>query len=72
MGSDPMKTRIRLKEKGGGSLEDGVKTVIGGLFGALAAIDPGTDLQIKEGTVTLAFTDAPDLRISGIDAAVGQ
>ncbi len=72
IGSDPMKTPAPPEEVEGGSLEDGVKTIIGGLFGALAAIDPGTDLQIKQGTVTLAFTDAPDLRISRIDADVSS
>ena len=72
MGSEPMKTPDSPKGKGGVSLEDGIRTAIGGLFGALAAIDPGTDLRIEDGTVTLAFTDAPDLRISGIHAAVGN
>jgi len=72
MGSKPMKTLDSPKGKGGISLEDGIRTAIGSLFGALAAIDPGTDLQIEGGTVTLAFTDAPDLRISGIHAAVGN
>ncbi|MBC2741806.1 MAG: hypothetical protein HGJ93_01840, partial [Desulfosarcina sp.] len=70
VGSDSSKTPDSPKDKGGRSLEDGVKTTIGGLFGALAAIDPGTDLQIEGGTVTLAFPDAPDLRIAGIDASV--
>ena len=49
MGSNPMKTPDSPKGKGGISLEDGIRTVIGGLFGALAAIDPGTDLQIEGG-----------------------
>ncbi len=70
MGSGSMKTSDSPKGRGGVSLEDGVKTVIGGLFGALAAINPGTDLQIDEGTLTLAYTGAPDFRITGIDAAV--
>ena len=72
MGSKPMKTPDSPKGKGGISLEDGIRTAIGSLFGVLAAIDPGTDLQIEGGTVTLAFTDAPDLRISDIRAAVGN
>ena len=72
MGSEPMKTPDSPKEKRRVSLEDGVRTVVGGLFGALAAVDPGTDLRIEDGTVTLAFTDAPDLLISRIHAAVGN
>ena len=72
MGSGPMETSDSPKENGVVSLEEGVKTVIGSLFGALTAIDQGTDLQIKEGKLTLASTDAPDLRISGIDATVGN
>jgi hypothetical protein len=70
IGSDRLQAPAPPEAKAGGSLADGVKTIIGGLFGALAAIDPGTDLQIKQGTVTLAFTDAPDLRINNIDATV--
>ncbi len=70
MGSEPAKTPDSPKEKKGASLEDGLRTAVGSLFGALAAVDPGTDLRIEDGTVTLAFTDAPDLRISGIHAAV--
>jgi hypothetical protein len=70
LGSEPMKTPDSPKGKGGISLEDGIGTAVGGLFGALAAVDPGTDLRIEDGTVTLAFTNAPDLRISGIQAAV--
>ncbi len=72
MGSEPMKTPDSPKEKRSVSLEDGIRTAVGGLFGALAAVDPGTDLRIEDGTVTLAFTDAPDLLISRIHAAVGN
>jgi len=70
MGSKPMKTPDSPKKKGGISLEDGIRTAIGSLFGALAAIDPGTDLRIEDGAVTLAFSDAPDLRIGSIHATV--
>jgi hypothetical protein len=70
MGSDPIKTPDSPKTKSDGFLEDGIKTAIGSLFDALAAVDPGTDLRIEDGTVSLAFTDAPDLQISGIQAAV--
>ncbi|MBR9987400.1 MAG: AsmA-like C-terminal domain-containing protein [Desulfosarcina sp.] len=70
MGSEPTKTPDSSKEKKGASLINGIRTAVGSLFGALAAVDPGTDLRIEGGAVTLAFTDAPDLRISGIHAAV--
>ena len=72
MGWDPIKTPDSPKEQRSVPLEDGIRTAVGSLFGSLAAVDPGTDLQIEDGTVTLAFTDAPDLRISGIHAAVGN
>ncbi len=70
LASDPMKMPEPPKEKQGPSLEDSIRTAVGSLFGALATIDPGTDLRIEDGTVTLAFTDAPDLQISGVDASV--
>ena len=41
-------------------------------FGALAAIDPGMELEIEGGTVTLVLTDAPDFRITAINAAAGN
>ncbi|WP_319404888.1 AsmA-like C-terminal domain-containing protein [uncultured Desulfosarcina sp.] len=69
MDSDPMKKPDMPVEKTSRSLEDGIRTAIGGLFGALAAIDPGTELKIEGGTVTLMFTDAPDIRIDAINAS---
>ena len=72
MGSDPMKKPDMPMEKGSRSLEDEIRATIGGLFGALAAIDPGTDLRIEGGTVTLVSTDAPDFRINAINASVGN
>ena len=70
VGSDSMKAPAAPTGRGVRSLEDSIRTAIGGLFGALATIDPGTDLRIEEGTVTLVFTDSPDLRTTGINAAV--
>ena len=47
-------------------IEETIRTVVGGLFGALATIDPGTDLLIQDGTVTLVLVDAPDLTATDI------
>ncbi|WP_319524314.1 AsmA-like C-terminal domain-containing protein [uncultured Desulfosarcina sp.] len=43
-----------------------IRTVIGGLFGALSAVDKGTEVQIQRGTVTLTLADAPDIRFTDI------
>ena len=72
MVSGSMKTSDSPKGRGGVSLDDGVKTVIGGLFGALATIDPGTEIGIEGGTVTLTFTDAPDFQFNAINASAGN
>ncbi|MFO7715929.1 AsmA-like C-terminal domain-containing protein [Desulfosarcina sp.] len=72
MGLDPKHAPNAKVEKEGRFLEARVRTTIGSIFSALPAIDPGSDLQIEGGTVTLAFTDAPDFRIIGIQAAVGN
>ena len=46
--------------------EETIRMVVGGLFGSLAAIEPGTDLLIQGGTITLSPADAPDLQFSDI------
>jgi hypothetical protein len=43
-----------------------IRSVIGGLFGALSAVDKGTEVQIQRGTLTLAFAEAPDIRFTDI------
>ncbi|BBO78941.1 hypothetical protein DSCW_63580 [Desulfosarcina widdelii] len=43
-----------------------IRTAIGGLFGALSAVDKGTEVQIQRGMLTLAFAEAPDLRFTDI------
>jgi len=68
LGADPLKTPSSAKEKSDGGVEEAFRMAIGGLFNALATIDPGTDLRIEDGSLTLAFSDAPDLQIDGIDA----
>ena len=68
LGADPLKAPSSAKEKSDGGVEEAVRMAIGGLFNALATIDPGTDLRIEDGSLTLAFSDAPDLQIDGIDA----
>jgi hypothetical protein len=70
MDSEPLKAPGSPAVKGNPPFGDGIGTAIGGLFGALGAIDPGTDLSIEDGMVTLAFSDAPDLRIGAIQGAV--
>ncbi len=72
IGSDPMEVPVAPEAVKVGVLQDGFNTIVGGLFAALATIDPGTDLQIEQGAVALAFSDAPDIRISRIDAAVSN
>jgi hypothetical protein len=67
MKPNPLKTKGLPTGKGGRSLKDNLSAAIGGLFGVLGAIDPGTDLRVEDGVVNLAFTDAPDLRIGGIN-----
>ncbi len=68
LGADPLKAPSSAKEKSDGGYEEAVRMAIGGLFNALATIDPGTDLRIEDGSLTLVFSDAPDLQIDGIDA----
>ena len=70
IGSIPLETPGSPTDKEGRSFKEGLRTTIGGLFGALGTIDPGTDLRIEDGVVTLAFTDAPALRMTGINAVV--
>jgi hypothetical protein len=43
-----------------------IRAAIGGLFGALSAVDKGTEVQIQRGTLTLAIADAPDIRFTDI------
>jgi hypothetical protein len=47
-----------------------VRQSLTGVFGALAAIEPGARLEIEKGKATLAFADAPDIHIDDIEAAV--
>ena len=70
--SDPKMKPDMPMGKGNRSLEEGIRRIVGGLFGALAAIDPGTEVEIEGGTVTLMLTDAPDFRINGIHASAGN
>ena len=49
---------------------DAIKKALAGLFGAMAVVDPGTELTITQGGVTLMSDDVPDLHITGIDAHV--
>jgi hypothetical protein len=50
------------------SVDNAIRTALGGMFGALAIVDPGTELRIERGTATLVFNDAPDLSITEIEA----
>lgn len=68
VGPDAKKATEPRKDNGTRSLEDGIRAVVAGLFGALSAIEPETELRIEQGTVTLAFTGEPDLRVDGINA----
>ena len=68
LGADPLKAPSSAKEKSDGGFEEAIRMAVGGLFNALATIDPGTDLRIEDGSLTLAYSDAPDLQIDGIDA----
>jgi len=43
-----------------------VRAAIGGLFGAISAVDKGTEVQIQRGTLTLVFAKAPDIRFTDI------
>ena len=70
LGSTPLEEPASPKNQEGRSLEDSIRTVIGGTFGGLAAIDPGTELRIESGSATLSFSDAPDILITGIHAVV--
>ncbi|MGA6924900.1 MAG: AsmA-like C-terminal domain-containing protein [Desulfosarcina sp.] len=49
-------------------LQDPLKEFLGGFFGALTSIDPGAELQVKKGTLSMAAAGEPDLRISAINA----
>ena len=69
-GSYPMRPSDPPEGKQDRSIEVGIRPAIAGLFGALAAIDPGMNLQIEEGAVTLVFANASDLRVDGIHASV--
>ena len=68
-GSRPISTAPSPKTKAWHSLEERIRTTIVGLFSALASIEPGTDLQVEEGTFTLAFSDSPKIKISRINAS---
>jgi hypothetical protein len=72
MGSNPLKAPDSPADKRGRSFKDDLGKVIRNLFGALGAIDPKMDLEVADGVVTLAFVDAPDLRIGDIDISVGN
>jgi hypothetical protein len=70
VGSNQGKGPAAPKDQGDRYLEDVIRTAGGSIFGVLAAVDPETDLRVEEGTLTLAFPDAPDLRIHAINASV--
>lgn len=70
MDSEPLNAPEAPAVKSPPPFADGVVTAIGSLFSLLGAIDPGTDLRIEDGMVTLAFSDAPNLRIGSIEGAV--
>ncbi len=69
MGSAPLKAPVEPQKRGTHDLAEGIRKAIGGVFGGLAAVDPGIDLRIEQGTLTLAFAAAPDLLISAINAS---
>jgi hypothetical protein len=70
VGSGPARPAVSPASEEHRSLQGRPGKAIDVFFGALKAIDPQTDLRIEDGAVTLWFTDAPDLRIGGIDARV--
>ena len=45
-----------------------IESQIGSVFKMLAVIDPGTQVEIHQGIVTLDFRDNPDIQIHGINA----
>lgn len=47
-----------------------IENQIGSVFKVLPAIDPGTQVEIHQGRLTLDFTDNPDIQIHAINAIV--
>lgn len=70
VGSMPRKVTASPSESLPVPLEASFQKVLGGIFATLAAIDPNSQMRIDQGRLTLVFANAPDIRVSEIDATL--